>query len=88
VLSGGLQRLTGTAYGAVLLIKAALFAVLIALAAFNRLRFTPALAGPHGERDRRALLASITVETAIGLCVVLVASVLSGFEPGMHASGA
>jgi putative copper resistance protein D len=88
VLSGGLQGLTGTAYGAVLLTKAVLFAALVLLAALNRLRFTPALAGPHGERDRRALLASITVETAIGLCVVLAASVLSGFEPGMHASGA
>jgi len=88
VLSGGLQGLTGTAYGAVLLTKAVLFAALVLLAALNRLRFTPALTGPHGERDRRALLASITVETAIGLCVVLAANVLSGFEPGMHASGA
>ena len=42
-LSGSLNGLFGTAYGAVLLIKAALFAVLIALAANNRLRLTPAL---------------------------------------------
>ncbi len=88
LLAGGLAGLTGTAYGAMLLTKAALFAVLILLAAVNRLRFTPSLGGPHGEGSRRALLATIAVETAIGLGVVLAASVLSGLEPGMHASGA
>lgn len=84
VLSGGLPGLTGTAYGAVLLTKAALFAALIALAARNRLHLTPVLAQPNGERSRRALLRSIVLETTLGLCVVLAAGVLSGLEPGMH----
>ena len=70
-----------------LLIKAVLFALLIALAANNRLRFTPALAGSQGERSRRALVLSIEIETALGLCVVLAASVLSSLEPGMHVTG-
>ena len=84
LLSGGLAGLTGTAYGAMLLTKAALFALLIGLAAINRLRLAPALAGPTGEGGRRALCLSIALETAIGLAVVLAASVLAGLEPGMH----
>jgi len=63
VLSGGFKGLFGTAYGAVLLLKLALFGALIVLAANNRLRFTPALASrgrgdaafprsEHRHRDR------------------------------------
>ena len=84
VLSGGLRGLTGTAYGGVLMIKAALFALLLALAALNRWRLTPALARGEGEAARRGLVASITTETVIGLSVVLAASALSSLEPGMH----
>ena len=83
-LSGSLNGLFGTAYGAVLLIKAALFAVLIALAANNRLRLTPALVSREAEGTRRSLALSIGIETAIGLVVVLAAAGLSGLEPGMH----
>jgi putative copper resistance protein D len=88
VLSGGLRRLTGTAYGGVLLTKAAIFALLLALAAVNRWRLTPALDGPDAETARRGLISSIAAETALGLLVVLAASALSSLEPGMHmASG-
>ena len=87
LLSGGLAGLTGTAYGAMLLTKAALFAFLIGIAAINRLRLAPALAGPTGEGGRRALCLSIALETAIGLAVVLAASVLAGLEPSMHITG-
>ena len=87
-LSGGFKGLFGTAYGAVLLIKAVLFLALIALAANNRLRLTPALASARGEGTRRALALSIGIETAIGLLVVLAAAALSGLEPGMHITSA
>jgi putative copper resistance protein D len=88
VLSGGLRGLTGTAYGGVLLTKAAIFALLLALAAVNRWRLTPALDGPDAETARRGLISSIAAETALGLLVVLAASALSSLEPGMHmASG-
>ena len=88
VLSGGWSGLTGTDYGTVLFVKAGLFLVLIALAANNRLRLTPALAGPGGEDNRRALALSIGIETAIGLLIVLAAAALSGLEPGMHMTSA
>ena len=84
VLSGGLRGLTGTAYGGVLITKAAIFALLLAFAAVNRLRLTPALAAPDGETARRALVSSIAAETVLGLLVVLAASALSSLEPGMH----
>ena len=83
-LSGGFRGLTGTAYGGVLLIKVALFVLLVALAALNRFRLTPLLGGAGGETARRTLTASIATETVIGLLVVLAASVLSSLEPGMH----
>ena len=84
VLSGGVKRLFGTDYGAVLLLKLALFAALIVLAANNRLRLTPALVSRDAEAARRSLALSIGIETAIGLLVVLAAAALSGLEPGMH----
>lgn len=64
--------------------KAVLFAVLIAIAAVNHFRLTPAFAGPDAEKARRALALSIGIETVVGLCVVFAASLLSSLEPGMH----
>ena len=84
VLSGGLRGLAGTAYGGVLLTKAAIFALLLAFAAVNRWRLTPALDGPDAETARRGLVSSIAAETALGLLVVFAASALSSLEPGMH----
>jgi putative copper export protein len=86
MLAGGLSGLTQTAYGAVLMIKIALFAGLIGLAALNRFRLAPKLADGTSEASqaRRRLLRSIAGETALGICVVLAASVLSGLEPGMQ----
>ena len=84
LLSGGLTGFTGTAYGAVLLLKAVLFVVLIAIAAVNRFRLTPAFAGPDAKRARRALALSIGIESVVGVCVVFAASLLSSLEPGMH----
>jgi uncharacterized membrane protein len=84
LLSGGLTGLTGTTYGAVLLLKTVLFAVLISIAAVNRFRLTPAFAGPDAQKARRALALSIGIETVVGLCVVFAASLLSSLELGMH----
>ena len=85
VLGGGWAGLFGTAYGSVLLLKAALFAALLGLAAINRFRLTPALERRDAPPARWALLRTIAGETALGLMVVLAAGVLSGLEPGMHA---
>jgi putative copper export protein len=85
VLGGGVAGLIGTAYGWVLLLKAALFAALLGLAAINRFRLTPALGRQDAQAARGALMRTIAAETVLGLMVVLAAGVLSGLEPGMHA---
>jgi putative copper export protein len=81
VLDGGVAGLIGTAYGWVLLLKAALFAALLGLAAINRFRLTPALECQDAQ-PRWAPLRTIAAETVLGLMVVLAAGVLSGLEPG------
>lgn len=86
-LAGGVAGLTGTAYGWVLLLKLTLFGALLALAAVNRFRLTPALERGDARSARGALMRTIAVETALGLLVVLAAGVLSSLEPGMHARG-
>ena len=84
VLIGGLPGLIGTGYGLVALLKMALFAVLIGLAASNRFRLTPALATGSGVVAKRALCRSIAIETGIGLLVVLAAGFLTNLPPAMH----
>ena len=85
ILGGGVAGLIGTAYGWVLLLKAALFAALLGLAVVNRFRLTPAMERRDAQLARWALLRTIAAETVLGLMVVLAAGVLSGLEPGMHA---
>jgi copper resistance protein D len=77
--------LIGTAYGWVLLLKSALFALLLGLAAINRFRLTPAQGRQDAQSARGALMRTIAAETVPGLMVVLAARVLTGLEPGMHA---
>jgi putative copper export protein len=88
VLGGGVAGLAGTAYGYVLLLKAALFAALLGLAAVNRFRLTPEMERQDAQPARSALLRTIAGETVLGLMVVLAAGLLSGLEPGMHAQHA
>jgi putative copper export protein/mono/diheme cytochrome c family protein len=82
-LIGGYVGLAATAYGQLALLKLLLFAVLLALAAINRVRLTPALA--TSPRARRHILSSIGVEIGIGLLVVLAASWLGTLTPAAHA---
>jgi putative copper export protein/mono/diheme cytochrome c family protein len=82
-LFGGFPGLIGTPYGQVGLIKLAIFAVLLVLAAINRLVFTPAL--ERSQIATRRMQGSILVEVGLGLMVVLAASTLASLEPGVHA---
>jgi hypothetical protein len=67
------------------LVKIALFAVLLAFAWRNRFRLTPALSS-NPEPAKRGLARSILHESGVGLVIVLVASVLATLAPGMHMS--
>ncbi|HEX4387406.1 MAG TPA: CopD family protein [Steroidobacteraceae bacterium] len=65
-------------YGLLLCGKALLFAVLLALAALNRWRFTPALArGVHSAR--RSLARSLAWEFALIIAVLALTGLLTGF---------
>lgn len=62
---GDPARLIGTAYGRVLLVKLALVAVLLAIAALNRLVLTPRLAAGAPRGLRRALAVDLVVMAAV-----------------------
>lgn len=80
---GGIPGLFGTAYGHVVLVKLALFAVLLALALVNRFVLTARFEA--GRAGRAALAAAIGIEAVAGIAVVMAASILASQEPGIHA---
>jgi uncharacterized membrane protein len=79
-LVGGWRGLVNTGFGRVLDLKLLLFAGLLVLAARNRYRLLPALAGPAGRLD--ALRRSVASEIALVAAVLLAASLLSQLSPG------
>jgi putative copper resistance protein D len=77
-----------TAYGVVLLIKLVLFALMLGLAAMNRLRFAPRLRHELEHKlDRgtsarlRALKTSVSIETALATLVLLAVGALGTLAP-------
>ncbi len=72
-----LGGLTGTAYGNTLILKSALVAVLLGLAAINRWRLTPLLLGGDAGPLRR----SIGLELAVGALVLAVTASLAQTPP-------
>lgn len=91
LLVGSVPALIGTFYGQLLLAKITLFAIMIALATFNRLRLLPRLATTdHGRKakESRAALALIQrnalIEAVIGLAVIGIVAILGVQVPGAH----
>jgi putative copper resistance protein D len=90
-LIGDIPALVGTAYGRLLLIKLAIFAQMLTLAAFNRLRHTPRLLTTSGEALLRAEVPTIrwlqrnaVLETCLGMLLLLVLAAISISTPGAH----
>ncbi|HTU55326.1 MAG TPA: CopD family protein [Acetobacteraceae bacterium] len=87
ILIGSVAALFGTAYGWIALAKLGLFVMLFAFAARHRLELTPALSAERSASSadsfaaRRALVRSIFVEMALGLAIVLVATVIASLAP-------
>ncbi|MDE1906362.1 MAG: CopD family protein [Rhodospirillales bacterium] len=75
-LIGQVSAFFTTAYGAVALAKLLMFIVLLALAAHNRNRLTPALPA-----SRAALGRAVAWEIGLGMVVLLAAGVLMQFAP-------
>jgi putative copper resistance protein D len=81
---GSLSALIDSAYGRWVLAKLALFVAMLALAAVNRWRLTPALAGHAPEAARRRLRRSIAAEAMLGLAIVAAAGMLASTAPPTH----
>jgi len=83
---GSVPGLFGTSYGRLLLAKLALFAAMIALAAANRVRWTPRLAAASGEAGlaRRRLRRNAIAETSLGAAVLGIVGALGVTVPALH----
>jgi copper resistance protein D len=88
-LSGSVDALTETKYGHLLLIKIALFFVMVGVATFNRLRLTPRLLeNPDltvAQSVRRQLGRNAAVEAAMGAAIIAIVAALGTLPPGSHA---
>ena len=80
---GDLPSLFGTGYGRLLLVKLALFALMVTFAAENRLRWTPLLASQPGAPAR--LRRNCAAETGLGVAVLAVVAALGVTVPALHA---
>jgi putative copper export protein/mono/diheme cytochrome c family protein len=90
-LVGTIPALVGTDYGHLLLAKIGLFAIMVFLAAINRGRLTPRLAGSDAGRRAggalsalRSLRRNALLEAGIGAVVLVIVSALGAVPPGLH----
>lgn len=87
-LAGSIAALLGTDYGRLVLLKIALFLLMVAVAAVNRLRLTPKLVDDRStaviERARHQLRRNATIEASLGAVVVAVVAVLGVLPPASH----
>ena len=88
-LVGSIAALTESQYGHLLLIKLALFAAMVAIAAINWSRLTPKLvqdADPAAaQQARRQLRRNAALEESHGAAVIAVVAVLGTLAPASHA---
>jgi putative copper resistance protein D len=77
----GLMDLSASGYGRLLGVKLVLFAMMIALAAVNRVRLTPRLGSAVPEPSLRALRRNALAELVLGLAVVALAARLGTTMP-------
>ncbi len=88
ILVGSFRALVLADYGWLLMIKLAVFAVMLGFAAVNRFRLTPELALAPGSEAHGAALSSIRrntqIEIALGLVVFAIVGVLGTLHPAAH----
>src|SRR6266702_1663852 len=83
ILVGSFRALIATSYGHLLLLKLALFGVMLALATINRLLLTPRLARPGAGR-LRWLARNSSIELALGLAIYAIVGLLGTLHPAIH----
>jgi putative copper resistance protein D len=88
ILVGSLPGLVGTVYGRLVLLKVALFAAMVSVAAVNRMRLTPRLGDPPGSQRQvealQQLKRNIMLEIVIGFGVFAVVGILGTLHPAIH----
>jgi putative copper resistance protein D len=80
-LAGSVSALAETEYGELLLLKVVLFVVLVGIAAVNRLRLLPRLAGT---RTTRQLRRNVVLEIALATVIIFIVGALGTMPPGGH----
>jgi putative copper export protein len=88
-LAGSVPALLGTPYGQLLLVKIALFAVMIAVAGVNQRSLLPCLADGAREntlrvRACRQLGRNASIEVSLGVFVLAVVGIIGVLPPGLH----
>jgi putative copper resistance protein D len=87
-LIGSIPALTETDYGRLLMIKLALFLVMVGIAAVNWSRLTPRLVqnadGTTAAQARRSLRRNAAVEAALGTVIIAIVAVLGTLPPASH----
>ncbi len=89
ILVGSWPALISTGYGRLLMLKIALFAVMLLIAAVNRFWLTPRLAPPSASGPRlealRRLARNSMLEIALALVIFVMVGVLGTLHPAVHA---
>ena len=83
ILVGSFRALIVTDYGWILMLKIAVFVLMVALAAINRLWLTPRLAAP-GDKSLRALTRNTVAEIVLGLFIFVIVGLLGLLHPAAH----
>lgn len=87
-LVGSIPAFTETEYGQLLLIKIALFALMVSIACINRLWLTPRLVDDSSvavaQSARRALCRNAAIEALIGGLIIAIVAVLGTLAPASH----
>ncbi|EHQ59469.1 copper resistance protein CopC [Paenibacillus dendritiformis C454] len=82
---GSWEGLYTSAYGQTLLVKSALYAGVLVIAAFHRFLWLPAFVKQEGDPERvRVFLRGVSLEAACGAAIFIIAGMLStGMPPGL-----
>ena len=88
ILVGSFEALLVTEYGRILILKLAVFAVMLVFAAFNRLWLAPRLVSTTANRAQidalRQLTRNSAIEIALGFAIFVIVGKLGTMHPAIH----
>jgi putative copper resistance protein D len=84
ILVGSFRGLLFNGYGIVLMLKLAVFALMLGFAAVNRFWLTPRLAGSPDDAALRQLMRNSIIEIVLGFLIFAIVGVLGTLHPASH----